>query len=98
MPFDLCEALKPSSLVSLGEGLGKVAAALVGGDVTKICVTSQGKELKSHRYLAAAVCMGILSKPGMNLINAMGLAKAAGIEVIILKNCTVDHPAIGRLK
>lgn len=83
MPFDLYEALKPSSLVTLGQGIGKVAATLVGSVVTKVTITTHGPEMKSHRYLAAAACIGILSKPGINLINAMGLAKASGIEVYL---------------
>lgn len=83
MPFDLCEALKPSSLVSLGEGIGKVAAAIVGGEVSKIDIKTHGKDLKSHSYLPAAVCMGLLSKANINLINSMVNAKDIGIEVSI---------------
>ncbi|KAK3737558.1 hypothetical protein QZH41_017755 [Actinostola sp. cb2023] len=81
IPFDLCEALKPSSLVELGKGMGKVAMTLAGGDVTKVTVVTHGPEMKCHRYLAAAACIGILSKPGLNLVNSMALAKASGIEV-----------------
>lgn len=81
VPFDLCEALKPSSLVTLGQNIGKVAVSLAGGKVTKVTVSTLGSEMKSHRYLTAAVCIGILSKPEVNLVNAMALAKASGFEV-----------------
>ncbi|XP_031572739.1 D-3-phosphoglycerate dehydrogenase-like [Actinia tenebrosa] len=81
VPFDLCEALKPSSLVSLGQTIGKVAVNLAGGKVTKVTVSTEGSEMKAHRYLTAAVCIGILSKPEVNLVNAAALAKVAGIEV-----------------
>lgn len=81
VPFDLCEALKPSSLVTLGQNVGKVAVNLAVGKVTKVTVSTLGSEMKPHRYLTAAVCIGILSKPEVNLVNAEALAKAAGIEV-----------------
>jgi hypothetical protein len=67
----------------LGQNVGKVAVTLAGGKVTKVTVTTLGAEMKSHRYLAAAVCIGMLSNPEANLINATALAKAAGFEVII---------------
>ena len=80
----LTEALKPEAQpwLSLGDKLGKIAACLAQGKVTKVTVTTHGAEMKSAgRYVTAAVSAGILGGSDVNLVNSAVITKEKGCEV-----------------
>lgn len=80
----LADALQPQAQpwLSLGDKLGKVAACLVQGKVSKVTVTTHGAELKSAgRFVTAAVSAGIVGGNDVNLVNSAVIAKEKGFEV-----------------
>lgn len=80
----LTEALKPEAQpwLSLGDKLGKVAACIAQGKITRVTVTTHGAEMKSAgRYVTAAVSAGIVGGNEANLVNSAVIAKEKGCEV-----------------
>lgn len=66
----------------MGDKLGKVAACLAQGKVSKVTVTTHGTEMKSAgRYITAAVSAGIIGGNDINLVNSAVIAKEKGFEV-----------------
>ena len=88
----MTEALKPHAQpwLSLGDKLGKVAACLAQGKISKVTVTTHGAEMKSAgRYITAAVSAGIIGGNDINLVNSAVIAKEKGFEVYI--NPRIQH-------
>lgn len=82
----LTEALKSHAQpwLSLGDKLGKVAACLAQGKISKVTVTTHGAEMKSTGpYITAAVSAGIIGGNDINLVNSAVVAKEKGFEVYI---------------
>ncbi|KAL9966512.1 hypothetical protein ACROYT_G024598 [Oculina patagonica] len=91
----LTEALQPQAQpwLSLGDKLGRVAACLAQGKVTKVTVTTHGAEMKSAgRYITAAVSAGIIGGNDVNLVNSAVIAKEKGFEVSCSHVDTVGLP------
>ena len=79
----LTDALQPQAQpwLSLGEKLGKVAACLAQGKVTKATVTTHGADMKpAGRYITAAVSAGIIGGDA-NLVNSAVISKEKGCQV-----------------
>jgi len=68
----------------LGDKLGKVAACLAQGHISKVTVTTHGADMKSAgRYITAAVSAGIIGGNDINLVNSAVVATEKGFEVFI---------------
>jgi D-3-phosphoglycerate dehydrogenase len=72
-------------LLDIGQRLGRVAAALADGAVTSVEVRFAGEGEDLLRPLAAGVMVGVLGEAvgptGVNVVNALHLARSRGIEV-----------------
>lgn len=93
----LTEALKPEAQpwLTLGDKLGKVAACILQGKVTKVTVITHGNDLKSAgRYVTAAVSAGIMGGSDVNLVNSSVISKEKGCEVSSSHTDTVGLPYI----
>ncbi|XP_041120341.1 D-3-phosphoglycerate dehydrogenase-like [Polyodon spathula] len=83
----LTAAIAPESRpwIKLGEALGSVAKACAGQVKSQVQITALGQSLKNAAgYLSAAVVVGLLkdgSKSAVNLVNALPLAKEAGVTI-----------------
>ncbi|XP_033899495.2 D-3-phosphoglycerate dehydrogenase-like isoform X1 [Acipenser ruthenus] len=83
----LTAAIAPESRpwIKLGEALGSVAKACAGQVKSQVQITTLGQSLKNAAgYMSAAVVVGLLkdgSKNAVNLVNALPLAKEAGVTV-----------------
>ncbi|XP_066544113.1 D-3-phosphoglycerate dehydrogenase isoform X1 [Amia ocellicauda] len=79
--------------IKLGEALGTVSKACSAEKQGHVLITTLGESLKSSAgFLSSAVIVGFLkdgSKNGANLVNALTLAKEAGIMVTSNHNTTV---------
>ncbi|MGH0168325.1 UNVERIFIED_CONTAM: hypothetical protein FKN15_057838 [Acipenser sinensis] len=83
----LTAAIAPESRpwIKLGEALGSVGTACAGQVKSEVQITALGQSLKNAAgYLSAAVVVGLLkdsSKNAVNLVNALHLAKEAGVTI-----------------
>jgi D-3-phosphoglycerate dehydrogenase / 2-oxoglutarate reductase len=73
-------------LLDLAERLGRLVCALGGAPIRRVDVRYHGEQDDALRLVASAAMIGVLApavgREGVNLVSALHLAQARGIEVV----------------